>query len=542
MRGAYYGGSPGGVARKAFDNHGHIGALEHGVPAGTGEAAHSGLFPRSSRPHAVRRHADEDSWGSVTAYWRSNVTTPSDDSRRPPPAAWYRDRSDPRLLRYWDGAHWTEHTHPASNRAPDAPDVPASGHLSPERPARGGQSAVAGSANRPSPDLGPGTTGESPEGEPDQLSTVGPIGVDKSTPEVGIADEPHQLSALREDEVSTSDEYESMSSEVAMGQPTELTPVEVIRAALDPFKNRKWDKRLVEATNILSQTPLAMAGLTDVFWVRKAPSTIRGAGVFGIGPAGIGMVEVGPKENYQFEYNWSQIAAVRIGLHLTSACIEIVSVDGESQRCIGRTTEIAKAIAERSPSAIPTVAPGESWWHAQVFPWPRALTLSYLGGMGGSEAPGLLTFGVDGLGFTPRLQPKGMLLPWEVIDGITAEGPMEAQKRVTATRMLAVGLYAFAWKKNEAASYLTVSTTSGDQVMFETALHLAKLQEHLRPIAGHVGAVKEQSAVPAAPPREMAAPALDVTEQLERLGTLHEKGLLTVEEFQTTKSELLGRI
>ncbi|MDV3130188.1 DUF2510 domain-containing protein [Mycobacterium sp. 21AC1] len=29
-----------------------------------------------------------------------------------PPAAWYDDPRDPRLLRYWDGARWTEHIAP----------------------------------------------------------------------------------------------------------------------------------------------------------------------------------------------------------------------------------------------------------------------------------------------------------------------------------------------------------------------------------------------------------------------------------------------
>ena len=44
------------------------------------------------------------------------MTDPSGTPRQAPPAAWYRDRSDPSLLRYWDGARWTEHTHPAPIR------------------------------------------------------------------------------------------------------------------------------------------------------------------------------------------------------------------------------------------------------------------------------------------------------------------------------------------------------------------------------------------------------------------------------------------
>lgn len=41
----------------------------------------------------------------------TNMTNPSDPPNQPPPpAAWYQDRSDPALLRYWDGTRWTAQT------------------------------------------------------------------------------------------------------------------------------------------------------------------------------------------------------------------------------------------------------------------------------------------------------------------------------------------------------------------------------------------------------------------------------------------------
>ncbi len=40
----------------------------------------------------------------------------------PAPAPnWYPDPSDPRFLRYWDGARWTEHTSPVSGEVAGAP-------------------------------------------------------------------------------------------------------------------------------------------------------------------------------------------------------------------------------------------------------------------------------------------------------------------------------------------------------------------------------------------------------------------------------------
>ena len=41
------------------------------------------------------------------------------------PADWYPDQSDSRLLRYWDGRQWTEHTHPAPPAQSVAPPLPS---------------------------------------------------------------------------------------------------------------------------------------------------------------------------------------------------------------------------------------------------------------------------------------------------------------------------------------------------------------------------------------------------------------------------------
>lgn len=48
------------------------------------------------------------------------MTTPT------PPAGWYADQSNPRLLRWWDGNMWTQHTQPnAQQAAPPQPHAPA---------------------------------------------------------------------------------------------------------------------------------------------------------------------------------------------------------------------------------------------------------------------------------------------------------------------------------------------------------------------------------------------------------------------------------
>ncbi|WP_350339812.1 DUF732 domain-containing protein [Phycicoccus sonneratiae] len=40
-----------------------------------------------------------------------------------PPAGWHADPSEPRQWRFWDGALWTEHTHPISSDQPILPQA-----------------------------------------------------------------------------------------------------------------------------------------------------------------------------------------------------------------------------------------------------------------------------------------------------------------------------------------------------------------------------------------------------------------------------------
>jgi Short C-terminal domain len=66
-------------------------------------------------------------------------------------------------------------------------------------------------------------------------------------------------------------------------------------------------------------------------------------------------------------------------------------------------------------------------------------------------------------------------------------------------------------------------------------------------VSGRVANRQAQKNAPAEPqvqyveaPAPAAAPADDYTEQLEKLGELHDKGILTDEEFAAKKSQVLG--
>lgn len=77
------------------------------------------------------------------------------------------------------------------------------------------------------------------------------------------------------------------------------------------------------------------------------------------------------------------------------------------------------------------------------------------------------TVTIDDDGVRARIVRPFLEIPWAEIKDLAVEGPDEVEKRVTATRLLATGIFAFALKKKSKHAYLTVTTETGE-VIFET--------------------------------------------------------------------------
>jgi hypothetical protein len=67
-----------------------------------------------------------------------------------------------------------------------------------------------------------------------------------------------------------------------------------------------------------------------------------------------------------------------------------------------------------------------------------------------------------------RAESVARFLPLEEILGLSVEGPDEADKRVTAPRVAAVGILAWAFKKKAKRAYLTIHLASTD-LLFEVS-------------------------------------------------------------------------
>ena len=126
-----------------------------------------------------------------------------------------------------------------------------------------------------------------------------------------------------------------------------------------------------------------------------------------------------------------------------------------------------------------------------------------------------------------------------------AETQQQFESRVTATRLLAVGIFAFAFKKKSVQNHQYLTLTSTDPakmatIVFETDA-AAKLAAKI-----HAAAAPLQVKIADQHRKENATPPNsgqdDIPEKLRQLAELRNQGILTPEEFEAKKADLLSRM
>jgi hypothetical protein len=95
------------------------------------------------------------------------------------------------------------------------------------------------------------------------------------------------------------------------------------------------------------------------------------------------------------------------------------------------------------------------------------MPMKYLGGHPAREKATTCTVTLDDDGVRARIIKGFLNVPWSEVSAVEVDGPDEVQRRVTATRLMATGLFAFALKKKSKTAYLTITTTQGEAI-FET--------------------------------------------------------------------------
>jgi hypothetical protein len=198
---------------------------------------------------------------------------------------------------------------------------------------------------------------------------------------------------------------------------------------------------------------------------------------------------------------------------------------------------LARAIADRAHAPV---AGADALFSAdgfvQLAGTPVRLTGEYLGGFRDLAAGNLtVVFDEAGVHLVPVATPwwRACALPWPDVREILVEGHEETRRRVTATRMMAVGLLALAIPKDEnySRAYVTVTAKDGDVVVRVDGARpqelKARLGDVLRRPAGAEGAGAD------------AGGEADLASQIARLGELHRTGVLTDAEFAAAKRKLL---
>jgi hypothetical protein len=127
--------------------------------------------------------------------------------------------------------------------------------------------------------------------------------------------------------------------------------------------------------------------------------------------------------------------------------------------------------------------------------------------------------------------PRKIEYNWKDFITFSIEGPEQLQKRVTVTRLLTIGIFAFAKKKKSGESFLFSEAIDG------SILILKFINKSEPEVKAFFAPYKNQL-----PSANSSTPvsSVDLASQIEKLADLHASGALTAEEFASMKAKLLS--
>jgi hypothetical protein len=165
---------------------------------------------------------------------------------------------------------------------------------------------------------------------------------------------------------------------------------------------------------------------------------------------------------------------------------------------------------------------------------PTINYVKYLGGHPDREQPvqsaGTVTVDVEGIRF--KVFRELLVIRWSEIDAIAVEGTEQVDRRVSGGRVVAFGVLGAMAKKGSKTSYLVV-TIQGRDVLFEAQ----RLGPH--ELRGKLSAVLAAAPTESPEPNEAGD---DPMARLRGLAVLRDEGVITAEDFEAKKAELLKRI
>jgi hypothetical protein len=167
-----------------------------------------------------------------------------------------------------------------------------------------------------------------------------------------------------------------------------------------------------------------------------------------------------------------------------------------------------------------------------------AVQAEYMGGYGDNrKAKGIITFYENQSEFSAVMSTK-FAIPNAQIKNIAIEGKDEVNRRVTVTRLLAIGIFAFALKKKnkDQEAYITLELTDGQEVILFVE---NKAPMALRAKLARVISTVKQSSATDDTQKVSQSTQSSVADELAKLSRLKEQGVLTQAEFDSEKTKLL---
>lgn len=166
-----------------------------------------------------------------------------------------------------------------------------------------------------------------------------------------------------------------------------------------------------------------------------------------------------------------------------------------------------------------------------------ALSVEYLGGYAGhKKTSGLLRFFEKRIEFSSTFSKSNSFTieNTSVVD-IAIEGRHDVNRRVTVTRLLAIGIFAFAVKKKneEKEAFITIVLSDGQEAVFHNkGKSPLELKSKMASAISHAkqGIKKSASAIEHS----------SVADELSKLAELKKQGLITNQEFEDQKRKLLS--
>lgn len=128
---------------------------------------------------------------------------------------------------------------------------------------------------------------------------------------------------------------------------------------------------------------------------------------------------------------------------------------------------------------------------------------------------------------------------FEQITGIHYETSEQIEKRITATRLLTLGVFALAFKKKNTEKYLTIDYTDNgldNTILFNGPNSQVAHSEAYNRLSNFKSKSESQNQIDS----NQQNASNDPYEELKKLKELLDLGIVTQEEFDTKKKELLG--